>query len=113
MEDRGFYIGSDIDNTYAVTDYTGDASSIVIPATYEGLPVTGIGNYAFDRCSRLTSVVIPDSVTSIGSSAFYQCSSLTSITFNGTVAQWNAISKGTNWDYDTPEDKVINFNYKG
>ena len=40
-------------------------------------------------------------VTSIGRSAFFGCSSLTSITFGGTMAQWNAMSKGSDWNSDT------------
>ena len=63
--------------------------------------VTSIGEGTFSRCTGLTSVVIPDSVTSIGKSAFYECRSLTSITFNGTIAQWNAIPKGSGWNYNT------------
>ena len=52
---------------------------IVIPQTYRGNPVTGIGESAFWGCSGLTSVSIPQGVTSIGESAFSGCSGLTSV----------------------------------
>ena len=47
--------------------------------------VTSIGNYAFYKCTSLTSINIPESVTSIGSDAFYYCTSLTSITIPESV----------------------------
>ncbi len=71
-------------------------TSITIPES-----VKFIGQVAFDGCSSLTSIIIPDSVTSIGEAAFNDCSSLKSITFNGTKAQWNAISKDNYWNYNT------------
>ncbi len=71
-------------------------TSIEIPDS-----VTSIENSAFYGCRNLTSITIPNSVTSIGEYAFYDCSGLTSITFNGTLSQWNAISKGDNWNTNT------------
>ena len=72
-------------------------TSITIPDS-----VTSIGSSAFSGCSSLTSITIPDSVTSIGGYAFQGCRRLKSITFNGTIAQWNAISKGNNWKKSVP-----------
>ena len=41
--------------------------------------LSAIGNFAFYRCTGLTTVEIPNSVTSIGEYSFYGCTSLTSI----------------------------------
>ena len=41
--------------------------------------VTSIGNSAFTYCSRLESIIIPNTVTSIGSNAFSGCTSLSSV----------------------------------
>ena len=48
--------------------------------------VTDIDNYAFQGCSKLTSVMIPEGVASIGIYAFAGCSGLTSITIPEGVA---------------------------
>ena len=57
-----------------------DLTSVTIPNS-----VTSIGYAAFSVCSGLTSVTIPNSVTSIGRSTFYGCSGLTSITIPNSV----------------------------
>ena len=47
--------------------------------------VTSIGSSAFDECTSLTSVSIPNSITSIGWSAFGGCKSLTSVNIPNSV----------------------------
>ena len=73
-------------NSVTITDCDENASgALVIPSSYQGKPVTSIGDNAFSDCSSLTSVTIPDSVTSIGRGAFRFCSSLTSATIPDSV----------------------------
>ncbi|MBQ7172661.1 MAG: leucine-rich repeat protein [Clostridia bacterium] len=71
-------------------------ASITIPDS-----VTSIGNSAFVACYALTTITISNSLQSIGESGFFSCFDLTSITYTGTMAQWNAISKGSDWDGST------------
>ena len=73
------------DGTYAeVIGYEGTAKKIRIADTYNNLPVKSIYDIAFKN-SKITSVIIPDSVTYIGDSAFEYCSSLTSVTIPDSV----------------------------
>ena len=88
-----YNITSLTDKTCSVTkhkdSYEGYKGHITIPANviYENttLTVTSIYNYAFDICSGLTGVTIPNTVTSIGKSAFFGCTGLTSITIPNSV----------------------------
>ena len=64
-------------------------SDIIIPSTYNNLPVTGIGDRAFYCCFDITSIAIPSSVTTINGGAFYGCSSLTKITIPDSVTKFN------------------------
>ena len=77
------------DGTYYSVSGIGTCTdrAIIIPATYNNLPVKAVGVWAFSGCTSLTSITIPKSVTSIGNYAFWNCSSLTSVTIlNGVTS---------------------------
>ena len=65
--------------------------------------MTEIGWYAFEGCSSLKSVTIPNSVTSIGSWAFEDCSSLKSVTIPKSVTEIGEYAFGYNRDNNTYE----------
>ncbi len=71
--------------TMKITFCEKDATEITIPASINEIPVTMILEYAFWRCTSLTSVTIPNSVTTIEQGAFRGCSSLTSVTIPDSV----------------------------
>ena len=76
-------------------------TSIAIPNS-----VKSIGDYAFQGCTSLTSVTIPKGVTSIGDWAFWNCEYLESIFYTGTMAQWEEISLGEDWNKYCPAQVV-------
>lgn len=53
--------------------------------------VTVIGNSAFNNCSNLTTINIPKSVTIIDKSAFLGCSNITTVNYEGSEADRNKI----------------------
>ena len=79
-------------STGTITDCDDTVTAVDIPPEIDGVAVTGIGSNAFENCTGLTSMDIPDSVTSIKSSAFYGCSSLTNITIPESVTSLSPIS---------------------
>ncbi len=55
------------------------SGNIVIPKTIDGHTVVSIAASAFDQCTNLISVELPDSITAIGDHAFSSCYSLTTV----------------------------------
>ena len=97
--------GTELEVTFRGSNY--DSSSkeyqgnVAIPeeVTYMNRTrkVTSIGDFAFYRCSGLTSITIPNSVTSIGDYAFFDCFKLTSVTIPNSVTsigEYNQEIKG-------------------
>jgi hypothetical protein len=76
--------------------------NVIIPATSpEGDTVTSISSEAFwGNEVWPVSVMIPNTVVEIGSYAFWECYDLTTITYDGTIRQWQAINKASDWDGD-------------
>ena len=66
-----------------------------------------IPRYAFKNCSGLKEVHLTDKVKTIETETFANCSNLTSITFYGTIEQWNAIEKGTDWNAGISSSCII------
>ena len=69
--------------TIAIARYNGTGGAVVIPSEINGVAVTTIGDWAFDR-KQLTSITIPDSVTTIGQRAF-SMNQLENVTIGNSV----------------------------
>ncbi|MCX7591167.1 MAG: leucine-rich repeat domain-containing protein, partial [Kiritimatiellae bacterium] len=63
------------------------AGGLQITNTLGGVPVTAIGDGAFNSCNRLTSLSVPDSVTNIGDLAFAYCTGLTNVFLGAGVCR--------------------------
>lgn len=81
-----FSLNSD-GRTYSVTGYGSCTDKeVLIPKKYsDGNAVTGIESKAFENCTSVTSITIPDTIKSIGNRAFYGCSGLTEIHIPSSV----------------------------
>ena len=107
----GDYESKDLDNeTVEITKYNGSAAELEIPPEINGKKVTSIGESAFEKCTSLKNVIIPEGVTDIGFSSFYLCTNLTNVTIpNGvTSIGSNAFAQCTNLTNVTIPDSVTN-----
>lgn len=79
---RGLAYSVNSDHTSCTVTGMGSCedTEIIIPTVIDGYDVTEIGSGAFQDCTSLTSVTIPDSVTRIGENAFRDCTSLSIVT---------------------------------
>ena len=75
-----------------ITAYLGTDAHVEIPQSIEGEPVTSIGDSAFEDCTFLESVAIPNSVQAIGEAAFCNCPLLASVDLSGwslrSIGDW-------------------------
>ncbi len=68
-----------------ITDCDKSASgTVTVPSTINGCSVTSIGNGAFESCSQLSTVKLPNGLTDIGENCF-MASGITQIVIPGSV----------------------------
>ena len=80
----------------------------LVAITVDALPnqVKTIGAFAFAACTNLAEVTFGESLVSIGDGAFYGCTGIKSLHYRGTAEEWNAISKGDEWNYNVGDVEV-------
>ncbi len=84
------YALNDDQGSYTVTGMgTVTGTSVTVPDTHEGLPVTAVAAGAF-RNAAITQITLSVNVTAIGADAFAGCEAL-EVTYGGTLADWAAI----------------------
>ena len=92
-EVEGYWPISDPRNGVRITRYKGpDSGEVVIPKTIGGYEVKKISDGAFQNCTGITSIVIPDSVISIGVSTFSGCTSLAEITVSPNNKNYSSVA---------------------
>lgn len=83
VDNIGYRVYKDHAEVYSCNS---SAKKADILSEIEGVPVTVINKSAFQYCSYLSEVIIPDSVTNIGSYAFYHCGDLKEVVIPASVA---------------------------
>lgn len=74
------------DNKATVTGYLDEPQGDMnIPDSLGGFPVKAIGPNAFEGCSKITEITLPEGMESVGESAFKGCSALKAVTIPATV----------------------------
>lgn len=90
-----YYIPSKLNNVivtggnilYGAFDNCSALTNITIPDN-----ITNIGDYAFRNCSSLTNFILPNSLKNIGTDAFYNCTALDKVYYLGNLKSWCNIS---------------------
>lgn len=69
------------DNTYSIKakDVNNMPETLIIPSSYNNLPVSIIETDAFRSCSLIKTAFIPSSIKTINNQVFYLCTNLTKI----------------------------------
>ncbi|GMO46192.1 MAG: hypothetical protein Ta2G_01240 [Termitinemataceae bacterium] len=77
------FIVTDDGKNVRIMKYMGSAINIIIPSKMDGLPVTELSYQSFSGNTKITKIVIPNTVTNIKEEAFKGCRALVSVEFEG------------------------------
>ncbi len=72
-------------NGFSKVGEVDDVGELIIPETLNGMTVTGISKNAFENCTELTKVVVPNTVTTIEFSAFQGCANLETVVMGNNI----------------------------
>ena len=103
------YVGMDVEFKENTEEVDENGDPITVTVTVEGYIKLGngiesIGDRAFQGCTSIEEIVIPDSVTYLGKRAFYKCESLKSVTLGEKLTE---ISEYTFYKCQKLESVVI------
>ncbi len=114
-----------VGNNAEITEYSGEDTAFILPASIDGRRVIGIDKKAFAYKMNIESVTLPQTVTYIGQEAFLGCSRLSSISipeevsdigggaffetpwFNGQTDEFVIVGDGILIDYNGSAAEVI------
>lgn len=77
-----------VDNEVTIIEYVGQVTTVIIPSSISGYPVTTIGEGAFAWSENLRLAVIPDTVKTIKDGAFQYCANLTEFSIPKSVVSF-------------------------
>lgn len=94
----GYKIRIRRDNIAEIEGYIGSDQELILPDNYEGIPILRIRPFAFSKNTKISSVIVPDSVVNIGREAFYQCTNIKHIVLpqNLKIIEKNAFNYNKN-----------------
>ena len=97
--------------TYAIVDVTDECrntlSSVTVPESFEGYPVTDLRSGCFSGCVKMTVLTLPATVETIGSGVFEGCDKLTEVYVHATNASMLTIPESGLFDGASPALKVF------
>ena len=77
-DDYGVYFDK---STGTITDADETFTSFNLPKSIDGVEITAIGSCAFQNCTRVTHITLPENLKTIGNSAFEGCVNLQNVDF--------------------------------